>query len=161
MLRGSGSGGSKVASDMFLLTRQSLRDHGLPESLIASNAGRAAKAQSTIVATALELRVMGFSDDEIAIMLRGNHASFTCQRTLLVAVVSSLQSNTQVKNKAIVKPLRGGSNSSAKVLQGLGEIVMKLLATGIGEDSLVARLGRYAANPSGQLLCANNLLGSL
>jgi hypothetical protein len=103
---------------------------------------------------------MGFSDDEIAIMLRSNHASFTCQRTLLVAV-ECLQSNTQVKNKTIVKLLRGGSNSSGKVLQGLGEIVMKLLGTGIEENALVARLGRYAADPSGRLPCANNLLSSL
>ncbi len=156
----SGNGGSKVASEMFLVTRQSLRDYGLPESLIASNAGRAAKAQSTIVATALELRVMGFSDDEIPVLLRGNHASFTCQQKLLVAV-GCLQSETQVKNKTIVGLLRGGNNSNAKVLQGLGEIVVKLLATGIGEDALVARLGRYAADPSGRLACANNLLGSL
>ncbi len=109
MLRGNG--GSKVASDMFLLTRQSLRGHGLPESLIASNAaGRAAKAQSTIVATALKLRVMDFSDDEIPILLRGNHASFPCQQKLLVAV-GCLQSETQVKNKTIVRLLRGGNNS--------------------------------------------------
>jgi hypothetical protein len=65
------------------------------------------------------------------------------------------------ENKTALRLLRGGSNSSAKVLQGLGEIVMKLLATGIGEDSLVARLGRYASDPSGRLTCANNLLGSL
>jgi len=158
MLRGNG--GSKVASDMFLVTRQSLRDHGLPKSLIASNAGRAAKAQSTIIATALKLRVMGFSDDEITILLRGNHASFTCQQKLLVAV-ECLQSETQVKNKTIVRLLRGCNKSNATVLQGLGEIVVKLLATGIAEDVLVARLGRYAADPSGRLACANNLLGSL
>jgi hypothetical protein len=66
-------------------------------NLIVGNAGRAAKAQSTIVATALDLRVMGFSDDDIAMLLRGNHASFTCQRTLLVAV-ECLQSGTQVKD---------------------------------------------------------------
>jgi hypothetical protein len=83
-----------------------------------------------------------------------------CQRTLLVAV-ECLQSETQVKNKTIVRLLRGGSDSSAKVLQGLGEIVMKLLATGIQEDALVARLGRYAADPAGRLACANNILGFL
>jgi hypothetical protein len=149
MLRGNG--GSKVASDIFLVTRQRLHDNGLPESLIASNAGRAAKAQSTIVATALELRVMGFSDKEISILLRGNHASFTCQQKLLVAV-ECLQSETQVKNKTIVKLLCESNKSNAKVLQGLGEIAVKLLATGIGEDVLVARLGRYAADdPSGRL----------
>ena len=145
---------------LFLVTRQSLRDHGLPESLIASNAGRAAKAQSTIIATALKLRVIGFSDDEITILLRGNHASFTCQQKLLVAV-ECLQSETQLKNKTIVRILRGGNNSNATVLQGLGEIVVKLLATGIAEDVLVARLAKYDADPSGRLTCANNLLGSL
>ena len=158
MLRGNG--GSKAASDMFLDTRQTLREHGLPISLIASNAGRAARTQRTIIATALKLRVMGFSDDEITILLRGHHASFTCQQKLLVAV-ECLQSETQLKNKTIVRILRGGNNSNAKVLQGLGEIVVKLLATGIAEDVLVARLGRYAADLSGRLACANNLLGSL
>ncbi len=67
----SGSGGSKVAGDMFLFTRQNLRDNKLHESLIASNAGRSAKAQGTIVATSLQLRGMGFSDADIAMMLRG------------------------------------------------------------------------------------------
>jgi hypothetical protein len=104
---------------------------------------------------------MGFSDDDIAMLLRGNHASFTCQRALLVAVNYCLQSNTQVKRRMTVLFLRGGSNSNARVLQALGEVAMKLLATGIKENALVARLGRYAADPSNRLTCAINLLGSL
>jgi hypothetical protein len=118
----SGNCGSKVASDMFLLTIQSLRDNKLPESLIASNAGRSAKAQCTIVATSLELRSMGFSNDDIAIMLGGNNASFTCQRVLLVAI-KCIQSDTKVKRKTIVLLLRGGKYSNAKVLQGSREAV--------------------------------------
>ncbi len=55
--------------------------------------------------------------------------------------------------------LRGGYNSNAKVLQALGEVAMKLLAASIQETALVARLGRYPADPAGRLTCATNLLG--
>jgi hypothetical protein len=156
----SGSCGSKLASDMFLLTRQSLRDNKLPESLIASNAGRSAKAQGTIVATSLELRGMGFSNDDIAMMLRGNNASFTCQRALLDAI-KCIQSETPLKRKSIVLLLRGGKYSNAKVLQALGEITVKLLVAGIQENALLTRLGRYSADPAGRLTSATILLRSL
>jgi hypothetical protein len=156
----SGSCGSKVASDMFPLTRQSLRDNKLPESLIASNAGRSAKAQGTIVATSLELRGMGFSNDDIAMMLRGNNASFNCQRVLLVAI-KCLQSDTQVKRKTIVLLLRGGTYSNAKVLQALGEVAVKLLAAGIRGNALLTRLGRYSEDPAGRLTSATDFLKSL
>jgi hypothetical protein len=156
----SDSCGSKVASDMFLLTIQSLRDNKLPESLIASNAGRSAKAQGTIVATSLELRGMGFSNDDIAMMLRGNNASFNCQWVLLVAI-KCLQSDTQVKRKTIVLLLRGGKYSNAKVLQALGEVTVKLLAAGIQENALLKRLVRYSADPAGRLTSATDFLKSL
>ncbi len=74
------------------------------------------------------------------------HLSLVNGATLLVAV-ECLQSETQVKNKTIVKLLRGGSNSSAKVLQGLGEIVNCYKAVGDGYR------GRFVGSKTREIRC--------
>ena len=153
--RMKGAGGSSVARKMYLCTHRSLLDNDLPESLLASDCSHAAKAQGSIVATALELRSMNFSNNDITLLLKDNSGSFSCQQALLVAV-RCLRLNTSVKKKTIVKLLRGDKSSSTKTIQDLGKKIKGLLAAGIGEDVLVARLGN-ARSISRRLSCANKI----
>ncbi len=85
-------------------------DNRLPESLIASNAGHAAKAQGTIIAIALELRGMGLllqlSNDDVAMLLRGNRASFPCQQALSVAVKLEHPKLMLAESKQMTETLR-------------------------------------------------------
>ncbi len=98
---------------------------------------------------------MHFSNNDIALLLKGNSGSFKCQQALLVAV-RCLTLNTSVEKKTIVKLLRGDKKSSTKTLQDLGVKIKELLTTGIGEDALVARLGN-AGSMFRRLSCANKI----
>ncbi len=149
------AGGSSASRKMYLCTHRSLLDNNLPESLLASDGSRAAKAQGSIVATALELRSMHFSNNDITLLLKDHSGSFSCQQALLVAV-RCLTLNASVKKKTIAKLLRGDRSSSTKTIQDLGVKLKELLATGIGEDALVTRLGN-AGSMFRRLSCANKI----
>ena len=124
-------------------------------SLLAGHGG-SAKAQGTIVATTLELGRFGFSDDDIAMLLKDKHASFDCQKALLFAV-KCFRSDTHIDNRTIVKLLRGDSYSSTERLRSLGEVIVKLMKMGIKDEqhalsciigktgNMTTRLGRADA----------------
>jgi hypothetical protein len=116
-----------------LKSRKTLQDHGLPVCLIESRAGGSVKAQGTIVATALELRGFGFSDDDITMLLKNKHASFDCQKALL-DTVKCFRSDTHINNPTIVKLFRGDSSSTTETLRSLGKVVEKLMNMDVEDE---------------------------
>ncbi len=122
-----------IGSDMYLSTLANLRLH--------EEASGAGTAQKTIVATALELRGMAFSNENIVVLLNEHHASAKCQQMVLgVVKCLKLEHSTLLQNETIAKVLRGTKKSSTTLLQEWGMIIGFLLKVGI-KCKVLIRIG--------------------